>query len=357
MRVLRAVVSFSLLIGGLYLFITGLWADALDLNRSVYHRYGGLIVTIIAAFHVWLNRKALLSYLRGLPSPRREEARPAQPPEEISRRAFLVASAAAAGGFLLGYFLPRRAPEIGPYTDVGEFYHHWSKPGFKSLVGNLVRWGEPASPFKEYPEAPFIPLPRPEPLGKMSVEEALEKRRSIRDYAPEPISLEELSLLLHLADGITLWRYGIGFRTAPSAGSLYPIEIYLVVNRVEGLKPGIYHYNVRSHALELLREGDFRQEMIFSCVGQEMPGDAAVTFILTAIFQRTRWKYRERAYRYILLEGGHIGQNIYLGATAMGLGACAIGAFLDDPVNGLLGVDGKEEAAIYILTVGKPLAV
>ncbi len=355
MRVFRALVSFSLLAGGLYLFITGLWADALDLNRSVYHRNGGLIVTAIAAVHVWLNRRALLSYIRTPPSPGREKPPAVSPSEKPSRRAFLAASAAAAGGFLLGYLWPRRLPELGPYTDLGEFYHQWSKPGFRSMVGSLVRWGEPVQTFKEYREATAIPLPGPEPMGKMTLEEALQRRRSVRDYSGDPLSLEELSLLLHLADGITLWRYGIGFRTAPSAGALYPIEIYIAVNRVEGLRPGIYHYNVRGHYLELLKEGDFRQEMVYACLGQEMPGTAAVTFILTAVFQRTRWKYRERAYRYILLEGGHIGQNIYLGATAMGLGACAIGAFLDDPVNSLIGVDGREEAVIYILTVGKPL--
>jgi SagB-type dehydrogenase family enzyme len=351
---MRAAVSFFLLLGGLYLFITGLWADALDLNRSVYHWYGGLIVSIIAAVHVWLNRKALLSYFRslsfGFPKPR-----PTAPSERLSRRAFLAASAAAIGGFILGRLWPRRTPELGPYTDVGEFYHQWSKPGFPSLVGYLVQWGGPPPPFKEYPQALTITLPKPKPVGKMSLEEALQRRRSIRDYSQAPLSLEELSLLLYLADGITLWQYGIGFRTAPSAGALYPIEIYPVVNRVEGLKPGVYHYNVRLHALELLKEGEFGPEMVQYCLGQEMPGAAALTLILTAVFQRTRWKYRERAYRYVLLEGGHIGQNIYLTATAMGMGACAIGAFLDDQVNRLIGVDGKEEAVIYILTVGKIL--
>ncbi len=353
MRILRAALSFSLLVGGLYLFVTGLWADALDLNRSVYHRYGGLIVTIIAAVHVWLNRRALFSYFRALPTVSTEKPLSAPPTERLSRRTFLVTTAAAASSFILGYFWPRRVPEIGPYTDIGEFYHQWSKPGFQRMVGHLVQWGWPAPPFKEYTEALSIPLPKPRPLGKVTVEEALQKRRSIRDYSDEPLSLEELSLLLHLTDGITLWRYGIGFRTAPSAGALYPIEIYLVVNRVKGLKPGIYHYRVRTHSLELIKEGNFGQEMVHACVGQEMPGTAAITFILTAVFQRIRWKYRERAYRYILLEGGHIGQNIYLGATAMGLGACAIGAFLDDSINNLIGVDGQEEAVIYVLTVGK----
>jgi len=159
--------------------------------------------------------------------------------------------------------------------------------------------------------------------------------------------------LLYLADGITAHKYGIGFRSAPSAGALYPIEIYPVVNRVTGLEPGIYHYNVRDHALELLKGGDYRGQLIRYCLGQEMPGTANVVLILTAIFHRTRWKYRERAYRYVMLEAGHIGQNIYLAATAMGMGACAIGAFLDDPINRLLEVDGVREAVVYLLTVGR----
>jgi len=355
MKILRAAVSFSLILGGLYLFITGLWADTLDLNRSVYHRNGGLIVSIIAAVHVWLNRKALFSYFRR-PLISSRKPQPIAPSERPSRRAFFAALATAIGGFFLGRFWPRKAfelGELGPYTDAGEFYHQWSKPGFTSSIGYLVQWGGPPPAFKEYPSAPTIKLPEPKPLGKMSLEEALQRRRSIRDYSQAPLSLEELSLLLHLADGITLWQYGIGFRTAPSAGALYPIEIYPVVNRVEGLKPGVYHYNVRLHALELLKEGEFGAEMVQYCAGQEMPKTAALTLILTAIFQRTRWKYRERAYRYVLLEGGHIGQNVYLAATAMGMGACAIGAFLDDHINRLIGVDGKEEAVIYVLTVGK----
>ncbi|HDN81062.1 MAG TPA: SagB/ThcOx family dehydrogenase [Chloroflexi bacterium] len=242
---------------------------------------------------------------------------------------------------------------MGETTDVGGFYHQWSKLGFSSVVGSLVRWGNPLPPYKDYPDAPRVQLPPPKPLNRLSLEEAIERRRSIRDYAQESMSLEELSLLLHLADGITAHKYGIGFRAAPSAGALYPIEIYPVVNRVEGLAPGIYHYNVRDHALEILREGDFRGKLVQYCLGQEMPGMANVVLILTAIFQRTRWKYRERTYRYVMLEAGHIGENIYLAATAMGMGACAIGAFLDEPINHLLDVDGVQEAVVYLLTVGK----
>jgi SagB-type dehydrogenase family enzyme len=110
---------------------------------------------------------------------------------------------------------------------------------------------------------------------------------------------------------------------------------------------------VADHTLERLRSGDLRQALMAAGLGQEMLGQAPVCFVLSAIFQRTRWKYRERAYRYILIEAGHIGQNLYLAATSLGLGACAAGAFLDDQLNDLLGLDGEEEAALYMIAVGK----
>jgi SagB-type dehydrogenase family enzyme len=122
---------------------------------------------------------------------------------------------------------------------------------------------------------------------------------------------------------------------------------------VAGLETGLYHYAVLEHALERLRTDDLRTELVVAGVGQEMLGQAQVVFVLSAIFQRTRWRYRERAYRYILLEAGHIGQNLYLAATSMGLGACAVGAFLDDNLNNLLGLDGEEESALYLIPVGK----
>ena len=163
--------------------------------------------------------------------------------------------------------------------------------------------------------------------------------------------LVELSRLLHAATGIT--DSARGYRAAPSAGALYPIETYLIVHNVEGLEPGAYHYNVADHALEQLQTVDLRTEIVVAGIGQEMLGQAQICFVLSAIFQRTRWKYRERSYRYVLLEAGHIGQNLYLAATSMGMGACAVGAFLDDNLNDLLGLDGKEEAAIYLFAAGK----
>ena len=110
---------------------------------------------------------------------------------------------------------------------------------------------------------------------------------------------------------------------------------------------------MREHGLELLQQGDFRTAVTQAGLGQDFLGRANVCFVLSAMFQRTRWKYRERAYRYVLLEAGHVGQNLYLAATSMGLGACAVGAFFDDKFNDLLGLDGKEEAVLYVISVGR----
>ncbi len=158
---------------------------------------------------------------------------------------------------------------------------------------------------------------------------------------------------MYYTGGINAERWGHGLRSAPSAGALYPIEVYLVVHRVEGLKPGLYHYGVRDHALELVRASDLRGEIVRHGLMQEFLGQANLVLVFTAIFQRLRWKYQERTYRYALLEAGHLGQNVYLAATSMGMGACAVGAFLDDDLNAMLGVDGQHEAAIYMLSVGK----
>ena len=185
----------------------------------------------------------------------------------------------------------------------------------------------------------------------MSLKEAIERRRSERGYSGEAMSLSELSYLLHYAVGITEEAHH--FRAAPSAGALYPIEVYPLVNNVEGLASGIYHYVVADHSLELVREGDFRRELVRYALGQEMMGEANVVLALSSILKRAEWRYRERAYRYVLLEAGHIGQNVYLVATSMGLGVCGVGAYSDRGYNRLIGVDENKESVIYLLSLGK----
>ena len=195
-----------------------------------------------------------------------------------------------------------------------------------------------------------IKLPKEVRFDGPSIDQVIESRRSERDFTDKPISLLQLSRLLHYAYGITDRRDQL--RAAPSAGALYPIEVYPVVNNVEGLERGIYHYSPPEHSLTLIRKGDFRFEMVRHALGQKMMAEASVVLVLSAVFGRSQWRYRERAYRYILLEAGHISQNIHLVATAMGLGACAVGAFDDEGYNKMIGVDGRKESVIYLMIVG-----
>ncbi|MEN3046575.1 MAG: SagB/ThcOx family dehydrogenase [Candidatus Hydrothermales bacterium] len=212
---------------------------------------------------------------------------------------------------------------------------------------------KPPPQFKTYPDKPKIKLPAPTFKG-MILEEAIKKRRSVREYSDKPLTLDEVSQILFAAQGITGELAGVYLRTVPSAGALYPIEIYLIVQNVEGLKKGIYHYNVREHSLEFIKEGDFKNEIFKAGLFQEMFLSAPLTLIYTAIFKRTTYKYDDRGYRYVYMEAGHVAQNVSLQCVSLGLSSCVIGAFFDSMVDKLIGVDGKEETSIYIQTVGRP---
>jgi len=351
------LVIAAMCLSGLYVTLSGLVADVFGFPQIILHSTAGYVCAVLAVLHLALNWGRVTAYLRWrLGRPGGQAPPPPLPRERAplpARRGFLISALAAAGGFTLGRLLPRRRPAELPdeAADVGALYHQWSKPGYSHALGALLDWGGQPERYKTYADAERIPLPDPHDYRGLSFEEAVEARRSVRDYAAELLSLEELSRLLHAAQGITESRWG--FRAAPSAGALYPIELYPVVHDVAGLEPGIYHYAVQEHGLESLRQGDFRAAVTQAGLGQGFLGQANVCFVLSAIFQRTRWRYRERTYRYVLLEAGHIGQNIYLAATSMGLGACAVGAFLDDDLNDLLELDGREEAVVYLLAVGK----
>jgi SagB-type dehydrogenase family enzyme len=274
----------------------------------------------------------------------------------VTRRGLLGLAIGAVGGTLLGRGL-RQAPQIEAGSDVGVIYHEWSKPGILDAFGSVSNWGQPVELYKAYPNAPRVALPAVA-LDRglddgLATARAIATRRSIRAYAPTPMTIEELSRLLFLTSGITTGLHGNARRAAPSSGALYPIEIYPVVHRVEGVEPGVYHYAYREHALEQVRAGDFRGHVVEQGIAQEFLGECGVVLFLTNILQRMRPKYQDRSYRYGLLEAGHLGENAYLAATSMGLGACGIGAFMDDAINDMLGVDGIEEAAVYMLAAGK----
>jgi len=204
------------------------------------------------------------------------------------------------------------------------------------------------------PVSRTIELPRPHTDGGEGLWRAIAERRSVRDFRPDPIPLAQLAQLLWATQGITDHRRGFAFRASPSAGACYPLDTYLVVNRVEGLARGLYRYHVDEARLEQVRSGDLSSAIAAACLGQDMAAEAAVVFAWVAVPARAKHRYHERAYRYIYMDAGHIGENLHLAATALGLGCCAIGAFFDDEVNAILGTDGLQETAIYLSVVGVP---
>lgn len=194
-----------------------------------------------------------------------------------------------------------------------------------------------------------IKLPEPSNTSNLSVEEALSKRRSIRAYSGESLTVEEVSQLLWAAQGITSPGGG---RTAPSAGALYPLELYLVVGDVEGMDKGVYRYRPEEHDLEKVKDGDIRAELAEAAVGQECVKDAAIDIVFTAVYARTTWKYGERGIRYVHIEAGHAAQNVYLQAVSLDLGTVVIGAFIDSEVKKIVNA-GEQEEPLYIMPVGR----
>jgi SagB-type dehydrogenase family enzyme len=197
-------------------------------------------------------------------------------------------------------------------------------------------------------------LPGPRTDGGEGLWGVIEARRSAREFRRTPLTREQLSQLLWAMQGVTASQHGHAFRAAPSAGACYPIDTYVVANRVEGLEAGLYRYDVEGTQLVRVRRGDLSAAIAAACLDQEMAAEAAVVFAWVAVPARSKQRYHERAYRYVYLDAGHIGENLHLAATALGLGCCAIGAFFDDEVNALLGVDGLDATAVYLSVVGVP---
>ncbi len=195
-------------------------------------------------------------------------------------------------------------------------------------------------------------LPPPSRSGTMSVEEAISRRRSVRRYRREPLSLFQLSQILWAAQGITSAQ---GLRAAPSAGATYPLELYVVVGRdgVDGLEAGIYHYNVENHSLSRHKGGDFRDALSAAALDEEFIAQALVDIVICALYERTVWRYGRRAERYVHMEVGHVGENIHLQAETLGLAVVMVGAFYDEEVSRVLDL-GKEAKPLYIIPVGKP---
>ena len=198
-------------------------------------------------------------------------------------------------------------------------------------------------------EKQIVELPAPSQAGHYSLEQLLQQRRSTREYKAEPLSLTEIGQLLWAAQGIT---HPHGLRTAPSAGALYPLELYVVAGDVTGLESGIYHYQIQQHRLTLHMPGDLRESLAEAANMQTWLSEAPLIFVFTADYQRTSKKYGERARRYVQIEVGHAAQNLFLQAEDLDLGTVVVGAFHDDKVADLLRLPA-ELAPLLLMPVGK----
>lgn len=367
------LVSIALLVATTIAILTGVIADVWDLTGFVFHTYAGYVMAVLVVFHVALNWGRLRRYVHvrlfrsgstaRARSPAVATGHPPRPTVERrtpgvvralhTRRGFLGALIGVLTGLAIGRSTARMRPDVPSGTDLGVAYHQWSKPGMHNLFGAITSWGAQPPLYKTYSDAPRIALPPPDDRPGLALETVIQQRRSVRHFIDEPLTLAELSRLLSCTGGINAERFGVKLRAAPSAGALYPIETYLAIHRVAEIRPGVYHYNVADHALSLLRDADVRRETVRQGLMQEFLGTCSAVVYFTIILQRLRWRYQERAYRYALLEAGHLAQNLYLAATSLGMGVCAVGAFLDGDVNAMLGVDGEQEAAVYMLAIGK----
>jgi SagB-type dehydrogenase family enzyme len=203
---------------------------------------------------------------------------------------------------------------------------------------------------------PVIDLLGPEniKIRSFDLRQAIEGRRSIRKYSQEPLTIEELSYLLWVTQGVVQVTHGATFRNVPSAGARHALETYLLINNVRDVPDGIYRFLAIDHKLvEINTDSDIAERVTQGCLEQDFIRKSAVTFIWIADAYRMKWRYGERGYRYLHLDAGHACQNLYLSAGSLDCGVCAIAAFSDDYMNDLLELDGVEQFVIYIATVGK----
>jgi SagB-type dehydrogenase family enzyme len=346
--------------------VTGLVVHLWDLHGFVWHTYFGYALIAAVLLHLFFNSRQLFAYsgfrLRRLfaprPGPRTPTRKPSRAPVGaaattksvlLSRRGLVGLTLGGTAGFLMGGGVARARPTLTEGSDLGVTYHQWSSdPGAIDAVGALRNLGRQPPLYKSY-DVRTVVLERPSLAGGLTAEEAILRRQSVRAYSAEPMSGQELSRVLLMTGGHTTG----GRRSHPSSGALYPIETYVVVHNVEDLAPGVYHYGPERHVLHELRSGDFREYVVRHGLNQGFLGECAAIVYLTMIFQRMRFKYGERSYRYGVIEAGHLGQNLYLAATSLGLGACAVGAYDDRGITDLLGIDGVEEVSVYLLSLGR----
>jgi SagB-type dehydrogenase family enzyme len=228
----------------------------------------------------------------------------------------------------------------------------WSvntSPAIKRVISN------PATSHRGFPS---LPLPAGASRPESPLADVMVQRRSRRNFSGEPLPLADLSALLHYSAGITRQEtdhFGItwGFRSAPSGGALYPLDLYCVALDVAGAEHGLHAYEPKAHALELLSPGAYQEKLAAATYLTDTIHKAAVCVLMVANFPRTKFKYGERGYRFALLEAGHIAQNMLLVAESLGLGALPLGGYVDDQLNAMVGADGCERAVVYAVVVGR----
>ena len=242
-------------------------------------------------------------------------------------------------------------------VDVARMYHLHSSNVRGRTIEGVSEGDDQPERLRTVVGAPRTSLPGRDFRLGADLGEVLERRRSVRDFSGAPLPLATLGRLLHTSFGVGARRRveGLGGweRPVPSAGGLYPLEIHLVTRAVIDLADGAHHYDARAHALELTRLGQSSEALIDLTMGQEMVELANAVCVITAVRQRTMFKYGQRGYRYLYLDAGHLGQNLYLVATALGLGAVGIGGFLDAELGALLGLP-EDEDPLYVIAVGQP---
>lgn len=247
--------------------------------------------------------------------------------------------------------------------DPAELYHDASKvseallpaqlPGVAALHAHAALRASASRSVRRNPELPRIQLPPPR-LPTVDLDAVFRRRRSARAFADAPLTSREIATLLHAAYGVTAQdEHGQGYRTAPSGGALYPLELYAALARGDELPPGLYHYDPPLHELEVVRPPVRPEALAGASAYPDIVRGCAVAFVLTAVFWRSRFKYGLRGYRFTLLEAGHVAQNLLLAAEALGLAAVPLGGYYDRAVDALLRLDGVDESTLYVICVGR----
>jgi SagB-type dehydrogenase family enzyme len=245
---------------------------------------------------------------------------------------------------------------------------HEQYPVAWSFHRNTCRWPHnvlsapedpsPVASFKEYLGNEPICLPEPTALS-CSLQDCITGRVSCRHFDDQPMKLSQLSTIASAAYGIKSRSYFDSYelleRPVPSGGGLYPLELYFVVRNVEKIDPGVYHYAPLVHELEIIRRLEVPRQLLGEIfLWQPYVGDASVIVVSTAVLERSLWKYKDRGYRYVLFESGHVAQNVNLVAESLGLGSLNLGGFFDDRVAALLDIDIEEEVPLYGTAIGVP---